>query len=123
MPLALLEENENEEIHVLQSDGSYLFNLHLKEFFFYQDLEKFAQKLAQERGIAVIPYQTGFLRFSLGDYIEGTDTSYEVFKKELENALRIVIKYWNKFKDEKLKQENKEIPSEEILERIFMSEF
>jgi hypothetical protein len=118
---ALLEEKENVEINVLQSDGSYLFNLHIKEFFFYQDLEKFAQKLAQERGISVIPYQTGFLRFALGDYIEGTDPSYEVFKKELDNALRIVIKYWNKFKEEKLKLENKEVPSEEILDKIFRS--
>lgn len=117
----LLKENENEEIHVLQSDGSYLFNLHLKEFFFYQDLEKFTQKLAQERGISVIPYQTGFLRFSLGDYLEGSDASYEVFKKDLNNALRIVIKYWNMFKEEKLKPENKEKPSEDILDKIFKS--
>jgi hypothetical protein len=82
-------------------------------------LEKFTQKLAQERGIAVIPYQTGFLRFSLGDYIEGTHGSYEVFKKELENAIDIVIKYWNKFKSIKLKPENSEKPSEDILNKIF----
>lgn len=117
----LKNKNEN-EIHVLQSDGSYLFNLHIKEFFFYQDLEKFAQKLALERGISVIPYQTGFLRFALGDYIEGTESSYEIFKKELDNALRIVIKYWNIFKEEKLKLENKEVPSEEILDKVFRSD-
>ncbi|MCB9258804.1 MAG: aminotransferase class I/II-fold pyridoxal phosphate-dependent enzyme [Ignavibacteriales bacterium] len=116
---SVLEENPSEDTDILQSDGSYLFNLHLKDFFFYQDLEKFTHKLAQERGIAVIPYQTGFLRFSLGDYIEGSDKSYGVFKKEMENAIRIVMKYWNLFKTEKQKSENKEKPSEDILNEIF----
>ena len=118
----VLEEKSDESANVLQSDGSYLFNLHLSDFFFYQDLEKFTQKLAQERGIPIIPYQTGFLRFALGDYVEGTKKSYEVFEKELENALNMVITYWNKFKSEKLKPENKEMPSEEILNEIFKIE-
>jgi len=116
---SVLGEQQETDTDILQSDGSFLFNLHLKEFFFYQDLEKFTQKLAQERGIAVIPYQTGFLRFSLGDYIDGTDNSYELFKKEFENALRIVLDYWNKFKLEKTKPENKETPSENLLDKIF----
>jgi Aminotransferase class I and II len=115
----IVADNQESNADILQSDGSYLFNLHLKEFFFFQDLEIFTQKLAQERGIAVIPYPTGFLRFSLGDYIEGLDYSYGVFKKELENALSIVLKYWNKFKVEKLKPENKEKRSEDILDQIF----
>lgn len=115
----VIKEQGDDSIAVLQSDGSYLFNLHLSKFFFYQDLEKFTQKLAKERGIAVMPYQTGFLRFALGDYIEGSAPSYEVFKKELENSLRIVLKYWSIFKTEKLKDENKETPSEEILNKIF----
>lgn len=115
----VLKEKSDDTATVLQSDGSYLFNLYLSEFFFYQDLEKFTQKLAQERGIAVIPYQTGFLRFALGDYVNGNEKSYEVFKKELENALNIVMTYWNKFKTEKLKPENMERPSEDILDEIF----
>ena len=115
----VLKEKSNNTTTVLQSDGSYLFNLYLSEFFFYQDLEKFTQKLAQERGIAVIPYQTGFLRFALGDYVNGNEKSYEVFKRELENALNIVMTYWNRFKTEKLKSENMERPSEDILDEIF----
>jgi len=115
----VLEEHNDSHAEVLQSDGSYLFNLHLSEHFFYQDLEKFTQKLAMERGIAIIPYQTGFLRFSLGDYIHGSNKSYEVFKKELSNALSIVMFYWNRFKTEKLKSQNKDRTSEHILDEIF----
>ncbi len=104
---------------VLDSDGSYLFNLTLKEFFSFQDLEKFAKKLAEERGIAILPYQTGFLRFSLGDYIEGTEQSYDVFGKEFENALRIVLKYWKLFYAAKTDPKNKDKRTEDLLEDIF----
>ena len=90
---------------ILESDGSYLFNLLLKESFSYQDLEKFAKKLAEQRGISVIPYPTGFLRFSLGDYVEGSEQSYDIFVKEFENSMRIVLKYWKLFYDEKTEPE------------------
>jgi hypothetical protein len=104
---------------VLESDGSYLFNLLLKEFFSYQDLEKFTVKLAEHRGIAVLPYQTGFLRFSLGDFIEGSDQSYEIFVQEFENALRIALKYWKLFYEKKLDTKNKERRPDDILDEIF----
>jgi len=104
---------------VLDSDGSYLFNIQLKDFFSYQDLEKFTQKLAEHRGISVLPYQTGFLRFSLGGYIEGSDQSYEVFAKEFENSLRIVLKFWKLFYNAKVNPANKDKRSEDILDEIF----
>ncbi len=116
---SILKEADYEYADVLPSDGSFLLSLQLKNFFFYQDLEEFAKKLAMERGVAVIPYQTGFLRFSLGGYIQGTEYSYGVFKKELENAVRIVMHYWKIFKAEKAKPENKEARTEDILTKIF----
>jgi aspartate/methionine/tyrosine aminotransferase len=116
---SILKEAGYEYADVLPSDGSFLLSLQLKNFFFYQDLEEFAKKLALERGVAVIPYQTGFLRFSLGGYIQGTEQSYKVFKKELENAIRIVMNYWKQFKTEKAKPENKEARTEDILKQIF----
>ncbi|MCP5062117.1 MAG: aminotransferase class I/II-fold pyridoxal phosphate-dependent enzyme [Ignavibacteriae bacterium] len=116
---SILREAEYKYADVLPSDGSFLLSLQLKNFFFYQDLEKFTKKLAQERGVAVIPYQTGFLRFSLGDYIYGSEQSYSVFKRELENAIRIVMYYWEVFSKEKSKPENKEVRSEDILDEIF----
>ena len=47
------EETAQDLAEILESDGSYLFNLLLKDFFSYQDLEKFTIKLAEQRGISV----------------------------------------------------------------------
>lgn len=113
------KENAESYVDVLDSDGSYLFNLLLSEFFSYQDLEKFTKKLAEQRGIAIIPYQTGFLRFAIGDYIQGSQQSYEIFNKVFENSLRIVLKYWKKFHSEKTNPDNKEKRTDEILNKIF----
>jgi hypothetical protein len=104
---------------VLESDGSYLLNILLKEFFSFQDLEKFTKKLAEQRGISVLPYQTGFLRFSLGDYLDGSQQSYDIFSKEFENSLRIVLKYWILFHAEKIDPMNKEKRTDDLLEKIF----
>ena len=115
----LLEGDAGKYARTVASDGSFLFNIQLKQFFSYQDLEKFTQKLAEQRGIAVIPYQTGFLRFSLGGYLEGTTTSYDIFRKEIKNALEIVLKYWQRFYEAKTNPENKNYSTDELLNEIF----
>ena len=115
----LLLGGYEEHARIIASDGSFLFNIQLNNFFSYQDLEKFTKKLAETRGIAVIPYQTGFLRFSMGDYLDGTAKGYEIFRKEFKNALEIVLKYWVKFYDAKNTVENKELSSDEILDLLF----
>lgn len=104
---------------VVASDGSFLFNIRLKFFFSYQDLEKFTQKLAEQRGIAVIPYQTGFLRFSLGGFLEGSTESYDVFRKEIRNALEVVLKYWQLFYEAKSNGNGKSRSTDDLLEEIF----
>ncbi len=115
----ILEEERVENITVLDSDGSYLFNLHMKAFFSLQDLEKFTMKLAEERGLAFLPYQKGFVRLSLGGYLEGSEESYRIFAMELDNVVRIFLKYWDRFAAMKNKEENKYVRSEELLEEIF----
>jgi hypothetical protein len=115
----LLQGEMGEYAKIIASDGSYLFNIQLNNFFSYQDLEKFTKKLAETRGIAVIPYQTGFLRFSLGDYLDGTEKGYDIFRKEFRNALEIVLNYWIKFYNYKTDKDNKDLSSDEILNRLF----
>ncbi len=117
-----LEEVKNKSIGILNSDGSFLFNLHLKDFYSYQDLEKFTKKLAECRGIALIPYQTGFVRFSLGGYLAGDAKSYLDFEKEFENALKVFLKYWGVFFEKKKNIDNKGIRTEDILDEIFKKE-
>ena len=115
----MAQENSQGFCDILDSDGSYLLNIVLKEFFSYQDLEKFSKRLAEQRGVAIIPYQTGFLRFSIGDYLDGSEQSYEIFAKELENSLRVVLKYWRLFYDAKSNPAHKDKRSEDFLDEIF----
>lgn len=117
----LLTGEAGEHAKIIASDGSFLFNIQLNNFFSYQDLEKFTKKLAEARGIAVIPYQTGFLRFSMGDYLDGTAKGYEIFRNEFKNALEIVLKYWVKFYNAKNDIINKELSTDEILDQLFYS--
>ncbi|MBN2708654.1 MAG: aminotransferase class I/II-fold pyridoxal phosphate-dependent enzyme [Calditrichaceae bacterium] len=115
---AALKSNGFENIKILDSDGSYLFNLALQDFFSYLDLEKFTQTLAEERGLAAIPFPTGFVRFSLGGLVEGTDRSYEIFKEEIRTALSIFLKYWKRFYELKNNHDNS-YESEAALKEIF----
>ena len=82
-------------------------------------MEKFTKKLAESRGIAVIPYQTGFLRFSMGDYLDGTEKGYEIFREEFKNALEIVLNYWVQFYNAKNLDTKGELSTDEILNEIF----
>ena len=112
-------EIEN-SVTYLDSDGAYLFNIVLKDFISYLDLEKFTKKLAEERGLAAIPYPTGFVRFSLGGYIEGSEKSYKIFENELSTALEIFFKYWFKYYDLKMSAETT-IETDDLLKEIFTS--
>jgi hypothetical protein len=115
----LEEENAGEWCHVLESDGSYLFNLVLTDFFSHHDLEKFTKRMAETRGIALIPYRSGFIRFSLGDFLDGTDAGYHALNTELECGIRLFIKYWKKFYAIKSNPANKNLRTDDILDDIF----
>ncbi len=97
----IIEEQQLSDVGFLKSEGAYLFNMTLKGYSSYQDLEAFTQVFAEKRGIAAIPYKTGIVRFSLGDYVEGTEASYQVYAKELENAFRLFITNWIRFNEGK----------------------
>ncbi len=105
--------------NIADSDGSYLFNLQLKEFGSYQGLEKFSKKLAEQRGVAVIPYKNGFVRFAVGAYLDGNDSSYTEFGEEFRNALEIFFNYWKLYFEARNNQENKHKRSEDLLDEIF----
>lgn len=104
---------------IVDADGSYLFNLQLTQFVSFQGLEKFTKKLAEQRGIAIIPYQIGFIRFSLGDYLEGNEKSYRDFKNDFKNALEIFFNYWIIYYNKWISPEYKEKTTENILDEVF----
>ncbi len=115
----IVKSREKDDVIVLESDGSYLFNIQLREFSSYADLELFLQELASKRGIAVLPYSTGVVRFSLGGHLEGDQASYDNFNKEIQNGLAIFFKYWDLFYQLRTSDEKASMESEEILSDIF----
>lgn len=91
----LIEDLEvKDEIAALESDGSYLFNLQILNRDTLLELEPFCLKLARERGLSVLPYQAGFVRFSLGGYLDGTEKGYQFFRSEISQAIRLFITQW-----------------------------
>ncbi|SFE55326.1 aminotransferase class I/II-fold pyridoxal phosphate-dependent enzyme [Thermophagus xiamenensis] len=112
----VIQELDVEDVSVIRSDGSYLFNLLFRNFGSFNDLEDFTKKIAGERGISALPYKTGVVRFSLGGYIEGTPESYEIFKKELRTAFTIFLSYWKKLKE--ARQINPKASVNELLDKI-----
>ena len=113
------DEQATDWCNVLESDGSYLFNLVLNDFFSHHDIEKFTKRMAETRGVAIIPYRSGFLRFSLGDYLDGTEAGYKALNTELECAIRLFVKYWKQFYTIKSNPVNKGLRTDDILNQIF----
>jgi hypothetical protein len=112
----IIEEQNLQDVGFLKSEGAYLFNMTLNGYSSYQDLEKFTQVLAEKRGIAAIPYTTGIVRFSLGDYVEGTEASFKVYEAELENTFRLFINSWIRFNEGKAKAG---LENEKVLAELF----
>jgi len=95
------ETGMQKEICALESDGSYLFNLQILNKDTLVNIESFCLELARQRGLAVLPYQAGFVRFSLGGYLDGTDNGYNFFRLEIAQAIRLFIIHWKNFLDKK----------------------
>ena len=110
---------EGSDITYLSSDGSYLFNFRVGEGFSYADLLCFCQYLALNRGIAVVPYPTGLVRFAIGGFLMDSEASKQVFKSEMEDGFTIFMKYWQLFATKRLDAANKEVESDAILNQIF----
>jgi hypothetical protein len=116
----VLEQNGFDKYaKIVESDGSYLFNLQLTDFASFQGLEKFALKLAEQRGIAIIPYRVGFMRFSVGGYLDGSEKSYSILADEMKNAFEIFFKYWENYHNKRESEAYKGKTTEDILNEIF----
>jgi hypothetical protein len=114
----VLENVSIEDVDIIDSDGSYLFNLLFSNFGSYNDLEVFCKTIGLERGICALPYKTGVIRFSLGGYLDGTEKSYEVFEKEIRNALTVFLNYWRKYQSLRAAA-GKNADSNELIAKVF----
>jgi len=94
----VLEEVDIDNVSVIESDGSYLFNLQFEHFGSFNNLEIYCKRLAVEKGIAALPYKTGVVRFSLGGFLSAKKGQFEIFEKEIHTGLRIFLSYYNKYR-------------------------
>jgi hypothetical protein len=115
----IVAHRKSGDIGFLDSDGSYLFNLHLHNLPSFHELEVFATAIAGERGLAVLPYQTGFVRFALGDYLDGSESSYQIFRKELKTAINLFLTYWDKYQEQLSGDPSRIKDPAEILSAVF----
>ena len=118
----LVMQYGNDNLEVINSDGSYLFNFKVLGNPSYADMFSFCIALAENRGIAAVPYPTGLIRFSVGGYIQATSEALKIFGYELEDSMETLIKYWLKFAELRADDNNKEVETEEILHSMFHTE-
>ena len=115
----LLEKFGTDALEVVDSDGSYLFNFRIRGGASYADLLAFCGALAENRGIATVPYPTGLVRFAVGGFIRSGAEGMKVFSAEIEDAFSIFIRYWLRFAELRADAANKEVGSQELLCRMF----
>ncbi|MDR2885522.1 MAG: aminotransferase class I/II-fold pyridoxal phosphate-dependent enzyme, partial [Rikenellaceae bacterium] len=116
----LIEKYEaGDAFEVIDSDGSYLFNFRVKGSPAYADLLAFCGALAEQRGVATVPYPTGLIRISVGGYLRAGDEGMKVFAAELEDDFSIVIKYWMAFAARRADAANKTVETADLLRDVF----
>ena len=114
----VLESIAAENIQIIDSDGSYLFNLLFTNYGSYNDLEIFCKAIGEQRGLCALPYKTGVVRFSLGGYLDGSAKGYSVFEQELRVALTIFLNYWKKFQEARA-EAGKNSNAEIVIKKVF----
>ena len=105
----------------INSDGSYLFNFQITTSPIYADLVSFCTFMARHRGVAVVPYPTGLIRFAMGGYLVAGEKSLKVFGTEIEDSFSIFIKYWMQFAQLRADVKNKGVETDDLLASIFCS--
>jgi hypothetical protein len=117
----VIEETGVKNVSIIQSDGSYLFNIQVSNIGSYNNLEEYNKRLAREKGIAALPYKTGVVRFSLGGFISTQKGQFEIFEKEVHTGLKIYLSYLKKYQD-LLAQAGKNADLESLLNQLFAYE-
>lgn len=102
----ITETDYSQHFRILESDGSYLFNIQLIDPDLHIRLEPFCLMLAKKRGLAVLPYQAGFVRFSLGGYLDGSPEGYDLFRQEIAKAIQMFLDKWTDFLQDKIPENN-----------------
>lgn len=84
-------------------------------------LTPFLEAVARARKIDVVPTENGYVRFAFGGEVDGSKEGYENLSLAIETDLRILLKYWQQFKEERkrLNQEKDSNPELTALKKLF----
>jgi len=85
----------------IEPQGPFYLCVRLDETETGETIQKFAEALAAARKTDGISVGSGYVRFSFGGYLDGSDDGYKMLSLAFETDLRILLKYWAKFKEEK----------------------
>src|SRR5690606_15424203 len=107
-----------QDIQIIDSDGSYLFNLLFTNYGSYNDLEIFCMAIGEQRGLCALPYKTGVVRFSLGGYLDGSSKGVEIFEKEIRVSLTVFLSYWMKYRAA-FEKAGKNAKAEDVIKKVF----
>jgi hypothetical protein len=107
-----------QDIQIIDSDGSYLFNLLFTNYGSYNDLEIFCMAIGEQRGLCALPYKTGVVRFSLGGYLDGSSKGFEIFEKEIRVSLTVFLSYWMKYRAA-FEKAGKNAKAEDVIKKVF----
>lgn len=86
-------------------------------------LVPFAKELAGKTGVDFVPDHTkNWVRISLGGELDGSEESYHLLKTKIKESIKIFLKYWNAFLEEKsrLNKEGSTDPAGEALRAILV---
>lgn len=77
-------------------------------------LTPFLEAVARARKIDVVPTEKGYVRFAFGGEVDGSPEGYENLSLALETDLRILLNYWQKFKEERARLHKEKDPNPEL---------
>ena len=95
----LSQEFPGLEERCIKPKGPFYFCVKLDETGKDMGLQPFLEAIARARKIDVVPLAKGYVRFAFGGILDGNDESYELLTLAIETDLRLLLQYWEKFKE------------------------
>jgi hypothetical protein len=102
-------------------EGPFYFCVQLDETETDPALQPFLETIAGARKIDAVPMNKGYVRFSFGGLVDGSEEDYELMKFAIVTDLKLLLQYWDTFKtrERKLSVEADASPVTNALNALF----
>lgn len=85
----------------IEPEGPFYFCVQLDETGKDTGMAPFLAAITRARKIDVVPVAKGYTRFAFGGMVDGSDESYELLTLAIQTDLKLLLKYWNLFKEKR----------------------